>query len=411
MSAADSEEMSAHLMARGFSTTRRLESADALLLNTCTIRQHAEDRVLSLLGRLKPWKRERPERLLIVAGCAAERLGGWIRRKFPHVDLVVGAKSIEQVPSLLDDALAGRFDWERENRGVWGRPQAWPNSNVSQYVTIMRGCNYSCSYCIVPAVRGRESYRPMEAVLAEVRGRAASGAREVMLLGQTVNSYRPAVGVDFSLLLKTVDAVAGIERIRFMSPHPYYLDERQIEAMAGCAKLCRHLHLPVQSGSDAVLERMRRNYTADEYLEKVRRLRDAMPGVAITTDFIVGFPGETEEDFQRTLELARELDPCSAYCFAFSPRAGTPAAKMKGQVPAAVRQERLRRLLSQVEKRMQEHLGAWIGKKVRVLLEDERHGRTEEFFKARLSRPAQAGQIIEGTVAAATRTALSVSCD
>jgi tRNA-2-methylthio-N6-dimethylallyladenosine synthase len=300
---------------------------------------------MSYLGRLRPWKEARPDGLLIVAGCAAERLGDSILRKFPFVDLVVGAKSIDRYPEILEEALKRRFDWEKDNEGAWPQAQA-ARSPVSAYLTIMRGCNYTCAYCIVPAVRGRELYRPFDTIVEEARRLAAAGARELMLLGQTVNSYREG-GRDFADLLRAVAAVDGLSRIRFMSPHPYYLTDRMIEAMAETPEVCPHLHLPLQSGSDRLLRRMRRNYTAEQFLERAEALRRAVGGIELTTDVIAGFPGETEEDFQASLEVVRRLDPAAAYCFKFSAREGTEAASFADPLPAALIEERHRRLLAE----------------------------------------------------------------
>lgn len=359
MNTADSEEMARPMLARGFVLTAELEEADAVLLNTCTVRQHAEDRALSLIGRLKAWKEERPGRFLIVAGCAAERTKDWLQKRFPYIDLVAGAKSIDQFPELLEAATRGRFDWAKENEGAWPGTSV-PRSGAAEgvtatgkrsifeadaYVTIMRGCNYTCAYCIVPSVRGREVYRDPETILEEVRGHAARGARSVMLLGQTVNSYP-----DFANLLRRVGTVEGVELVRFMSPHPHYVDERMVQAMAEGPKTARHLHLPVQSGSDRILKLMRRNYTREKYLWKVALLRRAMPEIALTTDIIVGFPTETEEDFHQTLELLDDAGFDSAFCFKFSSRQGTEAAGMDGQPDEPTKEWRLARLLERVIK-------------------------------------------------------------
>ena len=408
MSAADGGELSRPLLARGLAAVDSPDEADAIILNTCTVRQHAEDRAVSYIGRLREWKDARPHAFLIVAGCAAQRLGPWIQERFPYVDLVVGAKSIEQYPEILEEALRKRYDWGAENETAWppDGPGA-PRGGASAYLTVMRGCNYACTYCIVPAVRGRELYRPFETILAEARRMAAAGAKEIMLLGQTVNSYRDG-GLDFADLLRAAAAVPGVERLRFMSPHPHYLTPRMISAMAETPQICPHMHLPAQSGSDRVLRRMRRNYTAAEFLAKAEALRRAIGGITLTTDAIVGFPGETEGDFQDTLALLRALDPISAYCFAFSPRQGTEAAAYGDAVPDDVRQDRLRRLLALVEGRQREHLAAQVGRRARVLLEDERVGRTERFFRARLETAGRPGDIVEVAVTGSTSTGLSV---
>ena len=411
MSEADGTEMSRPLLERGFTRTSELSEADAVILNTCTVRQHAEDRAVSAIGRLREWKEERPERFLIVAGCAAERIGGWLSKRFPFVDLVVGARSLDQYPRLLEEALRRRFDWLLENEGAWGEdsPQAAP-SPVSAFLTVMRGCNYSCSYCIVPSVRGRESYLPFDRVLEEARRLAEGGARELMLLGQTVNSYRdPGGRGDFADLLRAVAAVPGVLRLRFMSPHPFFVNERMARAMAETPQVCRHLHLPAQSGSDPILKAMRRNYTRAELLSKTAELRRQMPDLELSSDFIVGFPGETEEDFALTLTLAGEMGLSAAYCFKYSPREGTPAFAAGDPLPEAVKEERLARLLDRVGELTRAALRSWQGRKVSVLLRSPDTGRTAHHFNARLDEPGVPGSAVDAVVTGATDTALKCS--
>lgn len=407
MSAADGVELARPLLERGLSLVGSPDEADAVIVNTCTVRQHAEDRALSLLGRLREWKEARPERFLVVAGCAAQRLGECIQKRFPYVDLVVGAKSIEQYPSILDEALARRYDWTVENAGAWPEAEAPAAGTIKAYVTIMRGCNYSCTYCIVPSVRGRELYRPFETVLAETRRRVSEGAREIMLLGQTVNSYRSPSGGDFADLLRAVGSIDGVARVRFMSPHPFYVGPRMINAMAETPAVCPHLHLPLQSGSDAVLRRMRRNYTAAEFLDKVSAFRRAVPGAAVSTDAIAGFPGETEGDFRATLDVLRAFEPSFSYCFKFSPRQGTEAAAYTEPIEEPVKEERLGRLLALTEGLQRAHLARRVGRPIRVLLEDATHGRTPDFFHARLSEPATPGAIVDAVVTAVVRQGLA----
>ncbi len=408
MNVADSEEMARPLREKGFLPTADIQAADAVLINTCTVRQHAEDRALSLIGRLRKWKSERPERFLIVAGCAAERTREWLTTRFPHIDLVAGAKSIEQFPELLREAIGSRFDFTGETREGFAEAGTDLPSPITAYVTIMRGCNYSCTYCIVPAVRGREIYRSPDTILQEVQEKVAHGAREVMLLGQTVNSYRYQ-GMDFADLLRLVNAIPGLERIRFTSPHPFFLNDRMIHAMAECEKVCEHLHLPVQSGSNRILKLMRRNYTRETYLAKGAHLREAVPGITVTTDIIVGFPTETEENFHDTLRLVEEADFSSAFCFAFSPRHGTAAATMDGQVDQEVKEKRLSRLLQDVEGQARRHLQAQVGRRVEVLLEEPGFGRTRTNFRVKVDTPSAPGVRLEVHVIGATKTGLSAA--
>ncbi len=407
MSVADGGEMAAPLLARGFRAVAGPEDADAIVLNTCTVRQHAEDKALSMIGRLREWKDADPDRVLIVAGCAAERLGGWIRTRFPHVDLVVGAKSIEDYPAIVSQALAAKFDALRETREAFASvspgaappeaPVGWTSAVVAP-VTIMRGCNYSCSYCIVPAVRGRESYRPYETVLAEIRAKAALGAREILLLGQTVNSWR-ARGADgrerrFADLLGAAASVDGVARVRFESPHPRYLDDAFAAAFAALPQAGEHIHMPVQSGSDRVLALMRRNYTAASFLEKIARLRAAVPAIEVSTDIIVGFPSETDADFERTLELVGSLRPASAYTFKYSPREGTESAGMPDDVPEAVKEERLARLNALCDGLAESALKSRIGRTVEVLDENGGYGRTRDGFRVKWGSPAEPGRLL-----------------
>ena len=330
------------------------------------MRDHAEHKALSFLGRLADWRSASKNRLLIFAGCAAERLKDRLAHRFPQVDLVAGAKSIGEFDRLLADRLPPvSFDGKQEWVDAWGwapglGEMGLPGEGVTAFVSIMRGCNYACTYCVVPAVRGRELYRPAASILAEVTERAAKGQREIMLLGQTVNSYRPSGPhfnppgqdiSDFSDLLVLVDAVPEVARIRFMSPHPFYVDERFAETMGQSRRVAPHIHLPVQSGSDMVLGRMRRNYTRGEFVRKVELLRRHVSGLAITTDFIVGFPGETDADFQATLRLGREADLDGAYTFKYSPRPGTVSAQGADDVPDSLKEERLALLMEETDSR------------------------------------------------------------
>ncbi|HVC08834.1 MAG TPA: tRNA (N6-isopentenyl adenosine(37)-C2)-methylthiotransferase MiaB [Elusimicrobiota bacterium] len=417
MSEADAEEMSAPLATRGFSRAETPEEADVILISTCTIRQHAEDRAISLIGSLRPWKAANPNRVLIVSGCAAERAGDSIRQKFPYVDLIVGAKSVERFPEIVRETLDARFDALKEQQESFA-PEIRPDSrfamppaasSVSAYLTIMRGCNYSCSYCIVPSVRGRELYRPVEDILNEARIKAAAGAKEIMLLGQTVNSYESENAgekVGFGDLLRLLDKTAGIERLRFMSPHPYYVDESMLSAMAECRTVCEHLHLPLQSASQRVLKLMRRNYTPAAYLEKVRAARAAVPCIVISTDIIVGFPTETEEDFQETLDFLKDVRPAWAYCFKYSPRQQTQSASWPDDVSREVKEDRLKRLNQLMDELTSEALKAHVGKTAEVLCEEPGFGRTRGGFNAKWPGTARPGAIASLSVTGATKRTL-----
>jgi tRNA-2-methylthio-N6-dimethylallyladenosine synthase len=413
MSAADGAEMSAPLASRGFGWAEAPADADAIVISTCTVRQHAEDRALSLIGSLKPWKDADARRVLIVAGCAAERLKDRLEKRFPYIDLVVGAKSIEQYPALANAALAAKFDALMEDREGFHEKQTLPSptdSPATAFLTIMRGCNYSCSYCIVPAVRGRELYRPVATILDEAKRLVDSGVKEIMLLGQTVNSYTGEEGgraVRFPDLLHLIDAVPGLERIRFMSPHPFFIDERLVDMMASCRTVCEQLHMPVQSGSDRLLKLMRRNYTSEAFMKKARMARARIPGLAFSTDVIVGFPTETEEDFARTLELIEELAPVSAYSFKYSPRESTDSAAMPDDCPQELKEERLARLNAVVDRLTEKALMSQVGRTAQILTEQAGFGRTREGFKARWQgAPGTPGQLVSVRITGATRRTL-----
>lgn len=370
----DAEKLSGMLQTCGFSPAPSKEEATLLLFNTCCVREHAEKRVFGNIGALKKRKENEPGLLIGVCGCmmqqreVAERLF----KRFPFVDLVFGTHELHHFPLLLSRTLAGeRVFSVRESDGeiVEGLPVVRGGS-FSTFVTIMYGCNNFCSYCIVPYVRGRERSRAPENIVAEVRSLAERGFREITLLGQNVNSYAYADdGVDFPELLRRVSTVEGIERIRFMTSHPKDLSPRLIEAMATLPKVCNHIHLPVQSGSNRILSEMNRRYTREKYLGLVEDIRAAVDGVELTTDIIVGFPGETEEDFEETLALVRQVGFSAAYTFMYSPRLGTRAAEMENQVPEEVKKDRLLRLNACSAEQLKVGNQKYIGQEGTVLVE------------------------------------------
>ena len=370
----DAEKLSGMLQTCGFSPAPSKEEATLLLFNTCCVREHAEKRVFGNIGALKKRKENEPGLLIGVCGCmmqqreVAERLF----KRFPFVDLVFGTHELHHFPLLLSRTLAGeRVFSVRESDGeiVEGLPVVRGGS-FSTFVTIMYGCNNFCSYCIVPYVRGRERSRAPENIVAEVRSLAERGFREITLLGQNVNSYAYADdGVDFPELLRRVSTVEGIERIRFMTSHPKDLSPRLIEAMATLPKVCNHIHLPVQSGSNRILSEMNRRYTREKYLGLVEDIRAAVDGVELTTDIIVGFPGETEEDFEETLALVRQVGFSAAYTFMYSPRLGTRAAEMENQVPEEVKKDRLLRLNACSAEQLKVGNRKYIGQEGTVLVE------------------------------------------
>ena len=350
MNAHDSEKLAGMLSAMGMAPTDEPRLADVILVNTCCVREHAENRILGNIGHLALVKREKPDTILGVCGCMTQQEGAAERllHKMKHVDLVFGTQNLHELPALLLAAAQGNDPVAAVDTAppvvVEGVPMLRTPS-VSAFVTIMYGCDNYCAYCIVPYVRGRERSRHPDDIVAEVRALAAQGVREVTLLGQNVNSYGNGEDTRFPALLRRIEREAeGLQRIRFMTSHPKDLSDELIETMAASSIVCNQLHLPVQSGSDAILRRMNRRYDASQYLEIVRKLRAAMPGIGLTTDIIVGFPGETDDDFQRTLELVETVGYQSAFTFQYSLRSGTPASTMEDQVPETVKKERLRRL-------------------------------------------------------------------
>jgi tRNA-2-methylthio-N6-dimethylallyladenosine synthase len=346
------------------------EEADLILLNTCAVREHAEERVFGRIGELRRVKERRPGTVLCVAGCMAQRLGERIPEEAPHVDLVIGTDSYARLPRLLEELDAEGdplVDIEVSASLVYGgvaEMTEWGRA----FVSIMQGCNSFCTFCIVPIVRGRERSKSPDDVVAEVRALREAGCREVTLLGQKVNAYSRD-GVDFADLLRRIDREAPVPRVRFTSSHPRHFTNRLLDAMAECDSVCEHLHLPVQSGSLPVLRRMRRLYTPSWYLEAVGRARARIPGLGLTTDIIVGFPGETNADFEATLALMEAAEFDASFLFKYSPRPGTRAVDQGDTVPEEVKAERLERALA-LQKRLSERRSrALVGGRQSALVE------------------------------------------
>jgi len=347
MNVSDSELMLGVLGRDGYVRTDDPALADVLLVNTCAVRDHAEQKVLSRLGELKVYKRR--DTVLGVVGCMAQRLGLRLLERVPQVDLVIGPDGYGGLPELIARARAGERAAQVEFKS-WEHYEDVPplrDRAVSAFVTVQRGCDYRCTFCIVPMTRGPERSRKLADVVREVEGLAAGGTTEVTLLGQTVNSYTDGEH-DFADLVRAVGAVAGLRRLRFTSPYPTDFTERVLTALAETPPVCEHVHLPVQSGSSRVLKRMLRRYDRARYLDVVAALRRALPGIALTTDIIVGFPGETEQDFQETVSLVEQVGYDDAFTFKYSPREGTPATRLKDAVPDDVAGERLERLIALV---------------------------------------------------------------
>ncbi len=392
MNEADSEEMFLHLSARGAVRTDKLEEADAVLINTCTVRDHAEHRALSFLGRLCKWKRQNPRRVIIFAGCAAQRLGSALQKRYPYLNIVSGAKDIEHFADTLDKS------------GLFAKPHAPTPSRpgLSAYTTIMRGCNFNCTYCIVPQVRGPVKCLPAADILAEVTRKAAAGAKEITLLGQTVNAYQEG-SVSFAQLVTRVSEIPGIERVHFTSPHPLYFTDEFLRAIEQNPKIARHLHIPVQSGSDKILQDMKRGYTRALFLDKIRALQAA--GCHITTDIIVGFPTETEADFEQTLSLVEQAQFLAAYCFKYSPRQGTPAAQLP-LLSENILEKRLAILLNKVRGLAEDAYQRQVGSTQEVLLEEPTKGRSSGSFWVQTPVAHPVGSIVSCKIERATGTLL-----
>lgn len=375
MNARDSEKLLGILSQTGFEETDR-EEADLVLYNTCTVRDNANQKVYGRLGRLSVLKRKNPNMIIALCGCMMQERQAVekIQKSYPFVDIIFGTHNIFKLAELLYDRLCR----QQMVVDIWDGTKAVVEELPTQRkfpfksgVNIMFGCNNFCSYCIVPYVRGRERSREPEEILAEIRRLVADGVVEVMLLGQNVNSYGKNLArpMTFAQLLRQVNEIPGLARIRFMTSHPKDLSVDLIEAMKDCQKVCRHLHLPIQSGSSRILEQMNRRYTKEGYLALVDRIRQAMPDISLTTDIIVGFPGETEEDFQETLDVVRRVRYDSAFTFLYSKRTGTPAAAMAAQVPEDVAKDRFDRLLALVQQTAGQVCGRDTGTVGKVLVE------------------------------------------
>ena len=380
MNVADSELMLGTLRSAGFTRVEEAGQADVILVNTCAIREHAEQRVYGRLGELSRYKVRKPGVVLGVAGCMAQHLKGKILDKVPQVDLVIGPDGYRHLPELVDQAreeptLAVRLSRD-ETYGDLAPARA---DGVRAWISIMRGCDKFCAFCIVPYVRGRERSLPIDEVVRQVEMAAAEGFKEIVFLGQTVNAYKDG-DADFAELLRRADRIDGIERIRFTSPHPSDMTDRAVDAIASCGKVCPQVHLPLQSGSNAVLEKMRRIYTIEQYEALVEKLRAAIPGLALTTDIIVGFPGETEEDFDQTHAVMRRVRYDGAFLFKYSPRPGARSAEWPETVNDEEKARRMAVLIEHQKEASLKRHQEWIGREVEVLVEGPAKRRPDQWF-------------------------------
>ncbi|HTP38600.1 MAG TPA: tRNA (N6-isopentenyl adenosine(37)-C2)-methylthiotransferase MiaB [Steroidobacteraceae bacterium] len=387
----------------GLTPTADAAAADVLLMNTCSVREKAEDKVYSLLGEWRLLKQQRPDLIIGVGGCVASQEGEVIVRRAPHVDLVFGPQTIHRLAAMIAErrqrrqAVVDVSFPEIEKFDRLPEPRA---SGASAYVSVMEGCSKYCSFCVVPYTRGDEVSRPFDSVLAEVRQLAAQGVSEVTLLGQNVNAYAGAMHdgaiVDLATLIHHVAVIPGVERIRFTTSHPLEFGDSLIEAYASVPKLANHLHLPVQSGSDRILALMKRGYTTLEYKDRIRRVRAVRPDISVTSDLIIGFPGETERDFEATLRLVREVQFDQCFAFLYSRRPGTPAAALPDDVPLQEKQLRLARLQAQLDAQAQAISRGMVGSVQRVMVQrpakkDRRElaGRTENNRWVNFAGPAE----------------------
>ena len=415
----DSERMKGMLGSLGYDEADSREEADLILFNTCSIRENADNRFISHLGEAKRLKGEDPGRIVGVGGCWAQSVKDEVFRRFPFVDVAFGPGQIHRLAEFLNsDSLTaqGYFEFEEFSGDLPAR-RARP---FQGWLQISQGCNCVCSYCIVPSTRGREQSRHPADLVEETRRLAADGVREVTLLGQNVNSYGrdlpAAEKTRFSDLLRLVDAVDGIDRIRYTSPHPKDMREDVIAAHVELESLCEHIHLPLQSGSSRILKSMRRTYGRGRYMDRVAMIREALPDCAITTDIIVGFPGETDADFAETLDVAEEVGYDGAFTFIYSPRRGTPAAEMEEQVPHPVKKERMAALVEVVQRRAHERAQRFVGRSMEVLVEGPSRndpsrirGRIRHNKAVNFEGTAEPGQMVDVEIGSASSQTLSGS--
>jgi len=384
MNERDSEIIAGMLQEMGYQPTGELTQADIIILNTCCVRETAENKVWGRIGELKALKSENPDLIIGICGCMTQQteMAAKVRKRAPHVELVFGTHNVHRLPELVgkikEERQAVIDIWETEGTIVENLPSK-RTEGIRAYVTIMYGCNNFCTYCIVPYVRGRERSRQPADVIREVAGLVSEGFKEVMLLGQNVNSYGKDLepGTEFADLLQELDKIEGLARIRYMTSHPRDFNERLIDVIASSEKVCEHFHLPVQAGGNNVLKEMNRGYTKESYLDLVNKIRNKIPHASITTDLIVGFPGETDEDFRETLDLLQQVRFDAAFTFVYNKRSGTPAAEMTDQVHDQVKKERIQKLITLQNSISQENNLAQLGQTHEILVEGVNKGNAD----------------------------------
>ncbi|NLJ74850.1 MAG: tRNA (N6-isopentenyl adenosine(37)-C2)-methylthiotransferase MiaB [Firmicutes bacterium] len=378
----DSEVIAGLLLSLGYEPTDSVDEADLILYNTCCVRENPERKVYGHIASYRRLKELKPDLIIGICGCMTQQKNELkqIMKRLPHVDLIFGTHNIHRLPELLDRVQSGERIVEVWDEAPYTEGQDYRDSlpkerqsRLKAFVNVIYGCTNFCSYCIVPYTRGREHSRLPENILSEVRSLAEAGYKEITLLGQNVNAYGKDLSIDtnFSTLLAELNTIEGLERIRFTTSHPRDMGDDLIAALADLDKVCEHLHLPVQAGSNDLLRRMNRGYTREYYLDLVDRIRKSVPHISLTTDLIVGFPGETDEDFAQTLSLVEEVGFDSAFTFIYSPREGTPAAKMENQIPEEIKKERIYQLIELQNKISAEHMDKLVGRTLEVLVEGE----------------------------------------
>ena len=426
MNVHDSDRIGEVLRAHGWAEAERPESAEVVLLNTCSVREKAEQKLRSEVGRLTLLRQTNPDMILVVAGCVAQQEGEKLVSRFREIDVVIGPDCIPDLPDLLELQRQGsppvvRTVFDTDAPRFLSSDALAGRTPVSAFVTTMKGCDERCSFCVVPYTRGPERYRPSAEILSEVERLVSAGAREIVLLGQTVDSYRdPALPApesedpdesQFPHLLRLLARVPGLLRLRYTSPHPRHATESLARAHAELDVLARHVHLPVQSGSDRMLKRMIRRYTRAEYIERAERLLRARPGLVLSTDVIVGFPGETKEDFEATLSIVREVGFVSLFGFKFSPRPHTPALKLADDVSEEEKAERLARLFELSDLQSRAHLAALVGTRQDVLFEAPDKGRTDRNEIVHTKEPGPVGEVFEVEIWRANKHSLAGRLD
>ena len=398
MNEEDSEKLAGMLENMGYIKSDVRNESDIIIFNTCCVRENAEFKVYGNLGELKALKRSNPNLIIAVSGCMMQQKGipELIKKKYPHVDIIFGTHNIHRLPELINNAHQSKSTiieiWDAEGDIIEGLP-IQREGDIKAYVTIMYGCNNFCTYCIVPYTRGRERSREPESIINEIKELSSKGYKEITLLGQNVNSYgKDLKNMSFAGLLRMVNEVEGIDRVRFMTSHPKDLTDDVILAVKECHKVCEHIHLPVQSGSTQILKKMNRKYSKEDYLRLVEKIKSEIDDAALTTDIIVGFPGETEEDFNETLDLVARVEFDSAFTFIYSARKGTPAEKYETQVSEAVKHERFNRLVELINSISERKNREYKNKTVEVLVEG--YSKNDE---ARLTGRTRTGKLVNFT--------------